>query len=62
MNAPIIDHLDDFEAAIAAICRRNIILDRSVTRVLKAAEQREAEAAEWIDWYAEERTSRTGSA
>lgn len=59
MNAPVIDHLDDFEAAIAEVCRVNVILDRSVTRVLKAAEQREEE---WVDWYAEERASRTGSA
>jgi len=58
MNAPVIDHLDDFEAAIVAICRRNVILDRNVARVLDAAKRRDEE--EWTDWYAEERASRTG--
>lgn len=57
MTGPIIDHLDDFEAEIVEVCRVNIILDRAVTRVLKAAQQREEE---WVDWYAEERASRTG--
>ena len=58
MTGPVIDHLDDFEAAIVAICRRNVILDRNVARVLDAAKRRGEE--EWTDWYAEERASRTG--
>lgn len=61
MTAPIIDHLDDFEAAIVAIAMRHITLDKAVVREVEASRQREAES-EWTDWYAEERASRTGSA
>ena len=58
MTGPIIDHLDNFEAAIVAIAMRNIVLDRAVLREVEASRRRE----EWVDWYAEERASRTGSA
>lgn len=54
MSALIIDHLDDFEAAIVAIAMRNIVLDRAVLREVEASRRRE----EWVDWYAEERASR----
>lgn len=56
---PVIEHLDPFEEAITAICRRNIALDRSVARVLEAAKRREEE--EWTDWYAEERAAEMGA-
>lgn len=52
MTSPVIEHLDPFEEAIAAICRRNIALDRAVKKALDAAEEREAEEAGWTDWYA----------
>jgi len=58
VSARVIDHLDDFEAAIVAIAMRNIVLDRAVLREVEASRRRE----EWVDWYAEERASRTGSA
>lgn len=58
MNVPtIIDHLDDFEAAIVAIAMRNITLDKAVVREVEASRRRDEE---WTDWYAEERASRTG--